>query len=174
MNPKIINESKNGKFKSDIKLPYPGECKDRISLRPGLVKFSEGITLSYAECSDKVEDYSPFIPFAYLTDASKERPFILYYDPKMKKDREINQGPIVVHGGFTSAFYDFSFDGTGRLVTSIACWLLRYEERIYRQINKDMKACMVKDIPAITIPDYVGETFTRWIKQNGTTLYSIM
>jgi len=172
MNINNKNESKNGKFKLDIKLPPPGKCKDRISLRPGLVKFSEGITLSYAERSDGINDYSPFTPFAYLTDTSKEKPFILYYDPKMK-NRRINQGPIVIHGGFTSAFYDFSFDGTGRLVTSIACWLVRYEERLYRQIQEDMKTKMVKSIPAINIPNYIGEKFTKWIASS-STLYSIM
>jgi len=172
MNINNKNESKNGKFKLDIKLPPPGKCKDRISLRPGLVKFSEGITLSYAERSDGINDYSPFTPFAYLTDTSKEKPFILYYDPKMK-NRRINQGPIVIHGGFTSAFYDFSFDGTGRLVTSIACWLIRYEERLYRQIQNDMKTKMVKNIPAINIPYYTGEKFTKWIVSS-PTLYSII
>ncbi|OUM69791.1 hypothetical protein PIROE2DRAFT_57210 [Piromyces sp. E2] len=174
MNPNNKNEKKHGKFKKDIKLSPPGKCYDRLSLRPGLVIFSEGITLSYAECSNRIEDYSPFTPFAYLTDKSKERPFILYYDPKMKEGK-INQGPIVVHGGFTSGFYDFSFEGTGRLVTSIACWLVRYEERIYKQFHDDMKTKMIKDIPAIFLPNYNGEQFTKWKKMSGySTLYSIM
>jgi len=170
LNPNNVDENKNGKFKYDTKLPPPGECKDRISLRPGLIKFSEGITLSYAETIDSSEDYSPFTPFAYLTDTSKERPFILYYDPKIK-DKETNQGPIVVHGGFTSAFYDFKSDGTGRLVTSTACWLVRYEERLYRQIQVEMKADMIKNIPAINIPIDTKEVFTRW---NIINQYSIM
>ncbi|ORX61262.1 hypothetical protein BCR36DRAFT_408210 [Piromyces finnis] len=174
LNPKNINENKNGKFKPDIKIPPPGKCKDRISLRPGLRKFSEGITLSYAECADKGNNYSPFIPFAYLTDTTKERPFILYYDPKMN-DGDINQGPIVVHGGFTSAFYDFSFDGTGRLVTSIACWLVRYEERFYRQVQCDLKTEIVNNLPLISIPNYNGRAFTKWVnKSNSSLLYSIM
>jgi len=172
------NQSKNGKFKPEIKLPPPGKCNDRLSLRPGLIKFNEGITLSYAECPNGLNDYSPFIPFAYLTDMKKERPFILYYDPKMKAQAQaINQGPIVIHGGFTSAFYDFKFDGTGRLVTSIACWLVRYEERLYQQIHadKDMNIEMVKNIPAIDIPDDVNEKFTKWIKPKGlSSIYSIM
>eukprot|EP00833_Pecoramyces_ruminatium_P013647 jgi/Orpsp1_1/1187679/evm.model.d7180000059405.1 len=174
MNSNNRDRNKNGTFKNEIKLPPPGKCIDRISLRAGLVRFSEGITLSYAKCRKKIKDYSPFIPFAYLTDTKKEKPFILYYDPKIKTEREINQGPIVIHGGFTSAFYDFSFDGTGRLVTSIACWLVRYEERIYKQLNLDMKVKMVKDIPAITIPNYTGEKFTKWIREKSYTLYSIM
>jgi len=169
-----INNNKNGTFKSEVKLPPPGECNERISLRPGLIRFSEGITLSYAECTNQIEDYSPFIPFAYLTDTSKERPFILYYDPKIKKDKEINQGPIVVHGGFTSAFYDFTFDGTGRLITSIACWLVRIEERLYRCFNNDLKTKMIKDIHAIPIPEYHNEIFTKWIRKNVSSLYSII
>ncbi|KAG4105393.1 hypothetical protein H8356DRAFT_1027608 [Neocallimastix lanati (nom. inval.)] len=174
MEPNNKNKKKYGKFKYDIKLPPPGKCRDRLSLRPGLVRFSEGITLSYAECSNGIEDYSPFTPFAYLTDKSKEKPFILYYDPKMKENK-INQGPIVVHGGFTSGFYDFSFEGTGRLVTSIACWLVRYEERQYEQIQSDMKAKMIKDIPSISLPYYYGENFSKWIKSNfSSTIYSIL
>ena len=105
-------KNKNGFFKRDHFLESPGET-DRLSLRIGLYRFSEGITLSYAETSDK-SDYSPFVPFAYLTDPEKKRPFILYYDPKIKG--KISRGPIVIHGGFTSAFYDFQEDGAGKLV----------------------------------------------------------
>ena len=76
---------------------------------------------------DNSENYSPFKPFTYLTDPEKKRPFILYYVPKIKKG-EISRGSILLHGGFTSAFYDFQQEGTGRLVISIACWLIRKEE----------------------------------------------
>jgi len=175
MDPNNNNKSKNGKFKSETTLPSPGINDIRMSLRPGLIEFSEGKTLSYAECENGSEDYSPFTVFAYLTDTSKERPFILYYDPKMK-DKEINQGPIVVHGGFTSAFYDFSYDGTGRLVTSIACWLVRYEERNLKQILNNMDIEMVKDVPAIPKPNYTGEKFTKFININNPNYanYSIL
>jgi len=146
-----------------------------MSLRPGLMEFCVVRTLSYAECENGSEDYSPFTVFAYLSDTSKERPFILYYDPKMK-DKEINQGPIVVHEGYTSAFYDFSYDGTGRLVTSIACWLVRYEERNLKQILNNMDIEMVKDVPAIPKPNYTGEKFTKFININNSNNanYSIL
>ena len=105
-------------FENEQFLESPGET-DRLSLRIGLNRFSEGITLSYAETFDNSENYTPFKPFAYITD-SKKRPFILYYDPKIKKEG-ISRGPIVIHWGVTSAFYDFEQDGTGRLAISIAC-----------------------------------------------------
>ena len=115
--------SKNGFFRKEHFLSSPGKA-DTLSLRIGLSSFSEGITLSYAETSDNSEDYKPFIPFTYFTDPQKKKSFILYYEPQI----EIGRGPIVLHGGFTSAFYDFQEDGTGRLVISIACWLIRKEE----------------------------------------------
>jgi hypothetical protein len=41
-------------------------------------------------------------------------------------------GPVVLHGGFTSAFSEFGEDmkGTGKLLISIACWLTRIELRL--------------------------------------------
>ena len=129
-------------------------------------KFSEGITLSYAETPNHSEDYSPFIPFAYLTDPNNKNPFILYYDPKI----ETGRGPIVVHGGFTSAFYDFQQDGTGRLVISIACWLIRKEEII---INT--AAGIEKVIPAIPKPQNNNIVFDKWIKIKGIgNMFSIL
>ncbi len=166
------SEIKAGTFDSTIKIKSPGEYKERLSLRPGLIKFSEGITLSYAVNEDGNDDYSPFTPFAYLTDKNdKPKPFILYYDPKIKE--AISRGPIVVHGGFTSAFYDFDFDGTGRLVISIACWLVRIEERIY-QYNTYNK--LIK-IPLIKHPEEEKEEFKEWNIINTLTLnstYSIL
>ena len=137
------NRNKNGYFEPDQFLKCPGKADKRLSLRIGLIKFSEGISLSYAETSDNSEDYSPFTPFAYLTDPTKRRPFILYYDPKV----ETKRGPIVLHGGFTSAFYDFQEDGTGRLVISIACWLIRKEE-----LAMNIAEGIEKVIPPIPIP----------------------
>ena len=72
----------------DFSKPYhflkvPGKADKRYSLRIGLNKFSEGITLSYAKTPNNCEDYSPFTPFAYLTDPNNKRPFILYYDPHL-------------------------------------------------------------------------------------------
>lgn len=69
-------KSKNGFFTPEHFLKSPGEA-DRLSLRIGLNKFSEGITLSYAQTFDNSENYTPFTPFAYLTDPEKQRPF--YY-----------------------------------------------------------------------------------------------
>ena len=144
----------NGFFEPKDILDPPGKAEIRLSLRIGLNKFSEGITLSYAETFDKTEDYRPFTPFAYLTDPRKKRPFILYYDPKV----ETGRGPIVIHGGFTSAFYDFQQEGTGRLVISIACWLIRKEEII---IN--LKSGIKTEIPKIPIPKENDIEFNKWI-----------
>ena len=152
----------NGFFQPDHFLKVPGKADKRYSLRIGLNKFSEGITLSYAETPNNSEDYSPFTPFAYLTDPNNKRPFILYYDPKI----ETGRGPIVLHGGFTSAFYDFQQDGTGRLVISIACWLIRKEEII---INT--AAGIEKVIPAIPKPQNKNIVFDKWIKIN---MFSIL
>ena len=156
--------SKNGFFRKEHFLPSPGKA-DRLSLRIGLSRFSEGITLSYAETSDNSEDYEPFIPFAYLTDQQKKRPFILYYDPQI----EIGRGPIVLHGGFTSAFYDFQEDGTGRLVISIACWLIRKEE-----LYMNRAVGIEKVIPEIPIPNTKKTVFERWIKTEYGKMYSIL
>ena len=154
---KDTQSSKNGFFKPEHFIESPGKA-ERLSLRIGLNRFSEGITLSYAETFDGSDNYSPFIPFAYLTDPEKQRPFILYYDPKIKKEGN-SRGPIVLHRGFTSAFYDFQEDGTGRLVISIGCWLIRREEYL---IN--LREGIVKEIPAIKKPEENNIIFEKWIK----------
>ena len=94
--------------------------------------------------------YAPFEPFAYLTDKRGEKPFILYYEPNTSgKD---SRGPIVVHGGYTSAFYEFTNEGTGKLISSIACWLIWPE-------NFHEKGRL---IPPVN--EYKGsEVFTEWI-----------
>ena len=158
-------KSENGFFENEQFLESPGET-DRLSLRIGLNRFSEGITLSYAETFDNSENYTPFKPFAYLTDSKKKRPFILYYDPKIKKEG-ISRGPIVIHGGFTSAFYDFEQDGTGRLVISIACWLIRKEE-YYMNLRDNIE----KSIPLIKKPIMKNIIFNKWIKISN--MYSIL
>ena len=160
-------KAKNGFFRSENFLESPGKA-ERLSLRIGLNKFSEGITLSYAETFDNSENYAPFTPFAYLSDPTKLRPFILYYDPKIN-NKEISRGPIVVHGGFTSAFYDFQQDGTGRLVISIACWLIRKEE-FYLDLNKNK----IKKIPKINKPSLYRETFNQWITIKSNNMFSIL
>ena len=156
---------KNGYFQPEHFLKCPGKANKRLSLRIGLNTFSEGITLSYAETFDKSEDYRPFTPFAYLSDPKNKRPFILYYDPKI----ETGRGPIVVHGGFTSAFYDFEQTGTGRLVISIACWLIRREEYIV-----NLRDGIVKTIPRIKKPMRAQGIFNKWIKYNNKNMYSIL
>ena len=113
------------------------------------------------------ENYKPFTPFAYLTDPKNKRPFILYYDPKIKGD--ISRGPIVIHGGFTSAFYDFEQDGTGRLVISISCWLIRKEE-YYMNIREGF----VKTIPAIEKVIEKNIKFDKWIKLGNDNMFSIL
>ena len=158
---------KNGFFQPDFTLDPPGKAKQRLSLRIGLYKFSEGITLSYASTFDDSENYCPFTPFAFTSDPEHKRPFILYYDPKV----ETGKGPIVIHGGFTSAFYDFEQDGTGKLVISIACWLTRREEALC-----NLKDGFEKVIPGIKIPLDNNKIFDKWIKLNNTNtnMYSIL
>ena len=155
---------KNGYFQHEHFLPCPGKANIRLSLRIGLHTFSEGITLSYAEKIDNNKDYSPFVPFAYLSDPESKKPFILYYDPKIEPGKG---GPIVVHGGFTSAFYDFEQTGTGRLVISIACWLMRNEENMYNFIRDGI----VKNIPEVPVPENKNINFDKWIKIN---MFSIL
>ena len=158
---------KNGYFQHDHFLPCPGKADKRLSLRIGLHTFSEGITLSYAEKIDNNKDYSPFVPFAYLSDPESKKPFILYYDPKIEPGKG---GPIVVHGGFTSAFYDFEQTGTGRLVISIACWLIRREEYI-----QNLREGIVRNIPGIPIPENKNIIFDKWIKMKGNgNMFSIL
>ena len=123
------NNKKCGTFSEEIFYGKPGK-RERLSLRLGLVEFNEGITLSYAQTFDNSNNYYPFIPFAYLSKKDEEKPFILYYDPKIKENEEFSRGPIIIHGGFTSSFYDFEEEGTGILIISITCWLRRPEENI--------------------------------------------
>lgn len=105
------NYSKNGFFQPDHFLESPGKASDiRLSLRIRLNKFSEAITLSYSETFDNSENYRHFTPFAYIKDPERKRPFILYYDPEIEKRQALGQGSIVIHGGFTSVFYDFQQD----------------------------------------------------------------
>ena len=119
-------KTKCGTYEKKELLETPGSAK-RYSLRIGIEQFFEGETLSYAKKIDNNSNYEPFSPFAYLTDKTKEKPFILYYDPKIKEDG-LSRGPIIVHGGSTSAFYEFEKEGAGKLIISSACWLLRIEE----------------------------------------------
>ncbi|KAA6400332.1 MAG: hypothetical protein EZS28_004141 [Streblomastix strix] len=140
-----------GSFYRQSRLEAPGIAKTRISLRPGLVHFSEGITISSA-CNSQSQPLTdpaqlwPFTPFGWTSEnVSPPRPFILYFDPKIPPESSAaydseactkakpSPGPIVLHGGFTSAFSEFDQDekGMGRLVVSIACWLTRIEERMY-------------------------------------------
>ena len=163
------NNSYKGCFRAGHFIESPGDLQ-RFSLRIGIEKFNEGITLSYAETLDNSDDYFPFTPFAYLSDKSKERPFILYYDPKISEER----GPIVVHGGFTSAFYDFQLEGTGKLLISIVCWLMRCEEKIKKQIDKsnennNFKKPLINKINEIKI----NKIFKDWYKYKLDIVYMV-
>lgn len=129
-----------GTFLRKKHLDPPGKCTLRMTLRPGLVSFNEGNTISYAVDENhnpliNETDLRPFSTFAYISENSATpKPFILYYDPPISEGGiDLSPGPIVLHGGFTSAFYDFVEDvnGTGRLIISIAAWLTRFEERHY-------------------------------------------
>ena len=163
------NTIRSGKFCNEIKLNEKPGQEERLSLRVGIILFNEGITLSYAKPLDdnNKNDYSPFKVFACLSDKKEARPFILYYDPIITKKNN-SRGPIVVHGGFTSAFYDFKEEGTGRLVISIACWLVRAEENI--RIIMQEKG---NKISAINKPLYSKSEFDGWIRLS-KTMFSIM
>ena len=82
---------------------------------------------------------------------------------------ETGQGPIVVHGGFTSAFIDFEENGTGTLVISIACWLIRREE-----YNWNLGKGIVKAIQGIPIPPNKNVKFDKWIKNESGSMFSIL
>jgi hypothetical protein len=126
-------------FSPWVELPSPGvRGGRRLSLRPGLVTFYEGNTISYAVDSENQpisaeSDLWPFTPFAWTSEqVDPPRPFILFYDPKITCQSLECPAPILIHGGFTAAFYEFGSDetgGTGRLIVSMACWLTRLEVR---------------------------------------------
>jgi hypothetical protein len=154
-------------FTRKTELPPPGRCPVRVSLRPGLVTFFEGITIAAAVNSSRQplsseSELWPFTPFAWTSEpAANPRPFILFYDPKIPPGQTETAGPIVLHGGFTSAFCQFGDDktgGTGRLIISIACWLTRIEERMYQA--KCTGNPMVKTVPALTGSYVVAGNFT--------------
>ncbi|KAA6355602.1 MAG: hypothetical protein EZS28_048871, partial [Streblomastix strix] len=168
-----------GHFNPILKLDAPGPAKQRSTLRPGLIKFSEGNTISYA-VDDKdqplttAEQLWPFTPFAWTSEnVDPPRPFILFFDPKIPQESEAqycsetcegaktSPGPIVLHGGFTSAFSEFGQDekGMGRLVVSISCWLTRFEERVYA--SKIKGAPLLTTSPALS-KEYKVPTFTGW------------
>ncbi|KAA6398400.1 MAG: putative serine/threonine-protein kinase PLK4 [Streblomastix strix] len=168
-----------GSFNPILHLDAPGSAKSRISLRPGLIHFSEGNTISYA-VNDKdqplttAEQLWPFTPFAWTSEnVDPPNPFILYFDPKIPPESEAmycsetckgaisSPGPIVLHGGFTSAFSEFGEDqtGMGRLVISISCWLTRFEERFYAAKRSGSK--LLSTSPAL-IKHYSTKTFAGW------------
>jgi hypothetical protein len=153
-----------------VELPAPGQTLVRLSLRPGLVKFYEGNTISYAvDAAGKPitnqEDLWPFTAFAWTSeDVTPPCPFILFHDPKITSPQFDCRGPIVIHGGFTSAFYEFGDDktgGTGRLIISIAVWLTRIEERLY-QARKT--AQVVKTVRSLTGNYTSHRTFEKFVK----------
>ncbi|KAA6362586.1 MAG: hypothetical protein EZS28_041887, partial [Streblomastix strix] len=168
-----------GHFNPILHLDAPGPAKQRLTLRPGLIKFSEGNTISFA-VDDKdqplttAEQFWPFTPFAWTSEnVTPPHPFILFYDPKISPESEAqycsetckgaipSPGPIVLHGGFTSAFSEFGQDqtGMGRLVVSISCWLTRFEERLYA--SKLNGSLLLTTSPALT-KHYSTPTFAGW------------
>jgi hypothetical protein len=128
-------------FFPKMNLPYPGKLGWRPSLRPGLVIFYEGNTISYAvdERDNPLtspNELWPFTAFAWTSEnVSPPGSFVLFFDQEITCDSMECEGPIVLHRGFTSAFYGFGDDeshGTERLFISTACWLTRVEERAFR------------------------------------------
>jgi hypothetical protein len=170
------NDPAHGRFLPEVLLPPIGQAENRTSLRPGLVKFFEGITIAHAEDeSHKVltteDELWPFKPFAWTTEGgSYPHPFILYYDPPLPHDsvgpgEGDSPGPVVLHGGFTSAFAEFTDDntgGTGRLMISIACWLVRIQER---EIRASREGVLVKTTPLIYNKYNNFSEFKGWNKK---------
>ncbi|KAA6403970.1 MAG: hypothetical protein EZS28_000496, partial [Streblomastix strix] len=168
-----------GSFNPILHLNPPGSAKSRISLRPGLIHFSEGNTISFVvdekdQPLTTAEQLWPFTPFAWTSEnVDPPRPFILFFDPQIPPDSEAqycsetckeaktSPGPIVLHGGFTSAFSEFGEDekGMGRLVVSIACWLTRFEERVCA--SKIKGALLLTTSPALK-KQHSHKTFTKW------------
>ena len=128
-------QNKGGRFIFEEKfIESPGK-RPRFSITRGFVKFHEGKTLSYAKKIDESKEIELFTEVAYLSDKNSEKAFVLYYDPKIDENG-ISRGPIVIHGGLTSAFYEFKEDGTGQFIKSIAIWLGRIEERSINNVPK--------------------------------------
>jgi hypothetical protein len=157
-----------GGFSPRSSLTLPGQGDHRLSLRPGLVEIYEGDTISYAvdesgrSISDP-KDLWPFTPFAWSTEnVTPPRSFILHYDPGIPSETAVSPGPIVLHGGFTSAFYEFGSDrlGTGRLIVSIACWLVRVEERLVTSIRESKP--LVTWTPKLSGRYRFGLSFPVW------------
>jgi hypothetical protein len=178
-----VAESENptvGKFIPKVELPPPGRASRRISLRPGLIEIYEGDTISYAvnKSGTPLCDTAslwPFTPFAWTSEnVSPPRPFILFHDPVIPPGAPKSPGPIVLHGGFTSAFYEFGDDrlGTGRLIVSIAAWLTRIEERLYT--SKLESRSLVTGIPRLTGNYVVTGIFNRWRSPPAPPRHSIL
>jgi hypothetical protein len=156
-------------------LPPPGKANKRSSLRTGLVKFYEGNTISYATNDDgfPIKDDSdlwPFKPFAFTSEETiPSRPFIVFHDSTITSDNLECPGPVVIHGGFTSAFSEFNDDetrGTGRLIISIACWMVRLEERCY--LLRTLGHEIPKSVPCLTGDYSVKESFTGFHQKTPT------
>jgi hypothetical protein len=163
-------------FNPKVELPPPGKCNRRLSLRPGLVNFYEGNTISYAvntsgQPISSETDLWPFTAFAWTSEkVSPARPFILFHDPTITSDALECPGPVVIHGGFTAAFYEFGDDktgGTGRLIISISCWLTRIEERMYRA--KISANSIAKSVPRLTGSYVVSGNFTGFQAKPSTS-----
>ena len=168
-------------------MPPPGKCEKRFTLRPGLVKFFEGTTISSATDENKAslseEGLWPFKPFAWSTNKKgNPQPFIVFFDPPIqcdpKKSHTLNvksPGPIVLHGGFTSAFAEFTdaYGGTARLIISIACWLTRYEER---HLNSERTSTLL----STTVPELRNQypspikPFEGWNQNCGSNQVDIL
>jgi hypothetical protein len=161
-------------------LSSPGVSVCRKSLRRGLVRFFEGNTISYAVDSSGTpitseSDLWPFTAFAWTSEnVHPPRPFILFHDPKITSPDLDCRGPVVIHGGFTSAFYEFDGDdsgGTARLVISISGWLTRFEERICAARKTGRLATTVR---ALTGNYTVREEFKGFIQRQGVIRHSIL
>jgi hypothetical protein len=152
-----------GTFSREVEL-RPAKQKGqipRLTLRPGLVEFFEGNTISYAVDSQGTpisnpDDLWPFTSFACASGPDQDpHPFILFHDPEITSPVLDCPGPIVVHGGFTAPFECDSdtTGGVGRLMVSIACWLTHIEERLPLEFQASANG--VSPIPR-NVPALVG------------------
>eukprot|EP00767_Chilomastix_cuspidata_P000693 gnl/Chilomastix_cuspidata/119.p1 GENE.gnl/Chilomastix_cuspidata/119~~gnl/Chilomastix_cuspidata/119.p1 ORF type:complete len:3798 (+),score=939.71 gnl/Chilomastix_cuspidata/119:6300-17693(+) len=139
----------------------------RFGLGAGIQRFYEGVTVAHltdAKGRDlQPTNLWPFVPFTTSSEArtGSPRTIIAFYDPvSLPGPLSFTPGPIVLHGGFTSAFVEFAEDGTGRLVTGIACWLANLEMALFDQKIKGKLAS--KTLP-VYFPRVEPVEFTGWV-----------
>eukprot|EP00767_Chilomastix_cuspidata_P005377 gnl/Chilomastix_cuspidata/5591.p1 GENE.gnl/Chilomastix_cuspidata/5591~~gnl/Chilomastix_cuspidata/5591.p1 ORF type:complete len:2281 (+),score=275.26 gnl/Chilomastix_cuspidata/5591:480-6845(+) len=164
----------SGTFMPSKSLPLPGKAPKRASLAIGLTSFYEGKTIASAVDDAGADlltedELWPFKPFAFTSEAlgANPRATILYYDPKISEKYFFgNCGPIIIHGGSTSAFIGYKEESTGCLIVSMSCWLARVEERLYlSSISDDFIPMRFR----AEFPEPAPREFLGWAKARPVT-----